>query len=79
MPGFRFSETESFQSNWEAFLTEMECLDPAMGSILRANSEKLAAIVQQSNRNSQARSDFNTAIVAALDSLDAPTSGEQQS
>jgi hypothetical protein len=69
MPGFKFGETATFATNWEAFLKEMEGVDAEMGAILRANKGKLAAICAEGNRDPQARGDFNAAIVAALDAL----------
>ena len=53
----------------KAFLTAMDAMDADMGAILRANENKLVAIVREGNRNTQARSDFNTAVAKALDRL----------
>lgn len=69
MPKFRFDDTDSFEANWEKFLVEMQSIDAEMASILRANKGKLAAIVCQGHRNTQARADFNAGVIIALDSL----------
>jgi hypothetical protein len=69
MPGFRFDDAHPFRANWESFLTEMEGVDADMAGILRANKEKIAAIVCQGTRNSQARAIFNASVIAALDGL----------
>ena len=69
MPGFGFGETDSFEENWEAFLAEMESVDADMAGILRANKDKLAAIVRQGHRDAHARADFNAGVMEALDGL----------
>ena len=69
MPGFTFTESDSFEKNWNAFLKAMEPADPDMAAILAANKDKLAAIVYQGSRNSQARADFNAVVLKALDTL----------
>jgi erythromycin esterase-like protein len=69
MPGFNFGEKDSFATNWKAFLTAMDTVDPEMASILRRNEAKLAAIVQEGSRDAQARADFNSEIIKALDRL----------
>ena len=78
MPGFRFSESNSFEINWEAFLVEMESVDADMADILRANKDKLVAIVRQGNRNANGRADFNASVMGALDRLLIPESQEEQ-
>lgn len=67
MPGFNFGETDSFEKNWESFLSEMESADAEMAAILRANKAHLTAIVRQGNRNAAARAEFNAKIMQALD------------
>lgn len=79
MPGFRFGETDLLEANWEAFLAEMEGVDTDMAGILRANKDKLAAIVRQGPRNAQARVDFNAGVMAVLDGLLTPEAEEEQS
>jgi hypothetical protein len=69
MPGFKFDEADTFATNWEAFLKEMEGFDAEMAAILRANTGKLAAICADGNRDAQARANFNACVVAALDAL----------
>lgn len=75
MPGFTFTESDSFEKNWNAFLKAMEPADPEMAAILAANKDKLAVIVCQGNKNSQARADFNTVVLKALDALLVPDAG----
>ncbi len=69
MPAFRFQEDKSFDTNWSAFMAEMNTLDPQLATILAANKDKLAAIVTQGDRDTRARGDFNSAIATALDAL----------
>jgi hypothetical protein len=75
MPGFTFTESDSFEKNWNAFLKAMETADPEMATILEANKDKVAGIVSQGNRSSQARAEFNAAILKALDALLVPSAG----
>lgn len=67
MPGFKFGEADSFEKNWESFLSEMESVDAEMAAILRANKTHLSAIVRQGSRNASARAEFNAKIMHALD------------
>jgi hypothetical protein len=76
MPVFRFDDGRIFEANWSAFMVELEAVDASMAAILAANKDKLIAIVRQGERNSQARSTFNAAIVAALDVLVAQAADE---
>lgn len=69
MPGFKFGETDSFERNWERFLSEMEDVDAEMAAILRANGATLFEIVSQGNRNALARAEFNAKVMQALDDL----------
>jgi hypothetical protein len=69
MPGFEFGDAHSFKANWESFLAEMEGIDADMAGILRANTEKIAAVVRQGTRNQQARASFNANVIRALDGL----------
>jgi hypothetical protein len=69
MPGFKFGENDPFPANWIAFLGAMDSVDPEMAAILRANEVKLAAIVREGSRNAQARTDFNSEVIKALDLL----------
>ena len=68
----RFDDTNSFADNCEAFLTRIEAVDPEMATILRDNWDALVVVVREGERDSKARSEFNTAIVTALDALAAP-------
>ena len=54
-------------------------LDADMAGIIRANKDKLAAIVRQGQRNTQARADFNAGVRAALDGLLTPEPEEERS
>jgi hypothetical protein len=69
MPEFAFVESDSFERNWTSFLKEMEAIDADMAAILIANRDKLAVIVNQGNRNLQARVNFNAGVLQALESL----------
>ena len=69
MPGFRFHETDQFETNWAAFILSMEAIDADMAGIFRANKDKLASLVRQGSRNAQARTDFNASVAKALDAL----------
>ncbi len=66
---FRFNETNNFADNCEAFLTWIETVDPEMASILRHNWASLIAIVNEGNRDSKARSEFNAAVETMLDAI----------
>ena len=78
MPGFRFSETASFEVNWEAFLGEMDAVDADMAKILRDNKDKLAAIMHQGHRNAQARAEFNANVMEALDGVLTASSTDEE-
>lgn len=69
MADFRFDDTKSFGENCEAFLTTLYAVDAEMASVLRDNWDALVAVVRESERDSKARSEFNTAIATALDAL----------
>ncbi|QDU86148.1 hypothetical protein Pla163_32970 [Planctomycetes bacterium Pla163] len=47
----------------------LEEVDADMAAILRDNWDALIAIVRDGQRNSKARSEFNTKVAIALDSL----------
>jgi hypothetical protein len=69
MPPFQFDEAQSFQANLEVFLDEMEGDDPEMASILRANMDKLASVVEEGQTNRRAREEFNRRVLEALERL----------
>ena len=69
MPAFNFDDSKALDDNWDSFIEEMKSVDPDMAGILAANRDKLAAIVRQGTRNTNARSDFNSEGVKALDAL----------
>lgn len=76
MAALKFGDTATFDENWEAFLSALEALDPEMTTILRVNRDRLRNIVRGGTRNTQARSDFNARVLAALEALaSAPKSG----
>jgi hypothetical protein len=74
MPAFRFDGTGTFEENWSALMAELQSLDADMAAILAANKERLAAIVRQGQRNTNARASFNAEVVTALDALLAASS-----
>lgn len=67
--GVRFDEASSFSDNCEAFLARLEKVDADMALILRDNWNALVAIVREGERDSKARSEFNSKVALALDSL----------
>lgn len=69
MPAFNFDGSKSLDDNWNSFIEEMKSVDADMAGILAANRDKLAAIVRQGTRNTNARSTFNAEVVKALDAL----------
>ena len=69
MADFEFDPPESFDTNLEAFLGEMDALDEEMAAILRENISALADAVRNGERNPRSRSDFNAAVMQALDEL----------
>ena len=76
MPDFAFDASQSFEQNLERFLAERESADPELAAILRANIDKLRAIVVGGERDTRARATFNAAIEEALESLIAPEEPE---
>ena len=74
MSDFRFDSTRSFDENCEAFLAALDAVDAEMAAILRANEDALGAIVREGERDPKARAEFNDAVMAALDALNAPDS-----
>jgi len=69
VPAFNFDDSKALDDNWNSFIDEMKSVDADMAGILAANKEKLAAIVRQGTRNTNARSAFNAEVVKALDAL----------
>ena len=69
MANFRFDEQKTYAQNCEAFLEEIKSVDPEMAVILCENWDKLVAIVQEGERNTKARSEFNSSVALALDAL----------
>lgn len=69
---FEFDASKLFDENFEAFLSELETADRELAAILRANASGLAKVVRDGERDSNARTAFNTEIAKALDALVAP-------
>lgn len=69
---FRFDEAKSFSENCDAFLSSLESIDAGMAAILRDNWGVLVAIVQEGERDSKTRGEFNAKVAMALDSLVKP-------
>lgn len=65
----RFDEAKSFSENCGTFLASLETVDADMAVILRDNWDALVAVVRQGERDSRARSEFNSKVASALDSL----------
>jgi hypothetical protein len=76
MPDFAFDASQSFEQNLETFLANRDGADPELAAILRANVDKLRAIVKAGERDTRSRTEFNAAIVGALDQLIAPKEPE---
>jgi len=73
---FLFDDTKSFAENCTAFLEQVKTFDSEMASILQDNWDIFLSIVHHGERNSGARSDFNTYVAKALDSLIGQTRSE---
>ena len=69
---FRLDELKSFSENCDAFLLSLESIDAGMAAILHDNWDVLVGIVQEGERDSKARGEFNTKVAMALDSLVKP-------
>jgi hypothetical protein len=65
----RFDEAKSFSENCKAFLAGLETVDAEMAVILLGNWDALVAVVRQGERDSKARSELNSKVASALDSL----------
>jgi len=73
---FHFDERLSFSENCDAFLSALERIDAEMASILRDNWDTLIKVVQEGERDSKARGEFNSAVAQALDALILPVQSE---
>ncbi|MCB9992249.1 MAG: hypothetical protein H6873_01180 [Hyphomicrobiaceae bacterium] len=69
MTDFTFDGSKRFPENCSEFLESVKDSDPEMAEILKANWEKLLAVVHDGERDTKARTSFNEAIAAALDEL----------
>jgi hypothetical protein len=77
MADFRFDDTKNFTENCDDFLATLETVDAEMASILRGNWDILVAVVSEGERDSKARTEFNTAIATALDALAMPNAKKE--
>ena len=66
---FQLNESNSFTDNMTAFIAHMQSVDAEMANILQTNVDKLMLLVKDGNRNANARQNFNTAVIQALDLL----------
>jgi hypothetical protein len=64
---FEFDDSKTFSGNFDLFLEETKEIDPEMAEILIQNADHLRHIVSNGERNTQARTEFNSLIVTALD------------
>lgn len=69
MSGFTFDERKRFPDNCIEYLESVKNIDPEMAEILKANWDKLLAVVREGERDTKARTTFNEAIAAALDDM----------
>ena len=65
----RFDEVKNFSENSRAFLASLEKIDREMALILSDNWELLIAVVREGARDPGARTEFNSKVTSALDSL----------
>lgn len=65
----RFDEAKSFSDNCRAFVASLEAVDAEMAVVLLGNWDALVAVVRQGERDSKARSEFNSKVASALESL----------
>lgn len=72
MSAFHFDEGKRFVENCEAFLEAITADNPEFATVLRDNWDVLLAVVREGERNSKARSELNSAVASALDSLVKP-------
>lgn len=70
MDTFSFDDEITFEENVEAFLSVLDEADAEMANILRDNFDKLKPLIEGGSDQRQARTDFNSSIVAALKALD---------
>ena len=77
MSDFSFDGSKRFAENCAEFLESVKDIDPEMAQILNANWDELLAVVQEGERDTKARTNFNEAIAAALDDLLAQETNEE--
>ncbi len=70
--GFRLDDDKNYKENCKAFLDAVKVNDPEMAAILRDNWDALVAVVQEGERDSGARGEFNSQVASALDALVKP-------
>lgn len=71
---FKFDESKSFAENFSLFCDQLDGIDPEMSKIFRANAPTLASVVRGGESDTEARAQFNAAIVVALDTMAAKPS-----
>ena len=67
MSDFNFDDSKRFADNCAMFLESVEEIDTEMAALLKANWNKLLAVVIDGERKSKDRTAFNEAIATALD------------
>jgi len=77
MSDFTFDGSKRFPENCAKFLESVKDIDPEMTEILKANWDKLLAVVREGERDTKARTTFNEAIAAALDDLLTQETGQE--
>ena len=66
---FIFDDSKRFADNCAMFLESVEEIDTEMAALLKANWDKLLAVVLDGERNPRDRTAFNEAIATALDDI----------
>ena len=69
MTEFSLDTNKRFPENCADFLEGVTDLDPEMAEILKANWDKLIAVVHRGERDTKSRTAFNEIIAEALDGL----------
>lgn len=69
MVDFSFDSKKRFEENLTDFLETTKSIDAEMAEVLTDHCNKLMSVVREGERDTKARTSFNEAIVATLDSL----------
>jgi hypothetical protein len=72
MPELQFDLDKSFTENLEAFKRHVTALDPVLSGILFDHLDKLQ-VGDDQTRNRASRTQFNQAVLAALEALPPPS------